>query len=261
MSHPTSVRQVGVATERNPGYRRTMEDAHTVVDKFAGHDDCGFFAVYDGHGGKSAAEYAAGHLHKALERLLVAAGGSQQQPVIGDLLKRAYLEVDRAMLEAGVQYPGCAAASVVVRSVNGQRWLHVANCGDTHVVVIRDGMAVRLTTEHKAGVPEEDAAIKAKGGFINNGRVNGMLAVTRSLGDHAMKEFISGEPSVKEYRLLPSETHLIIACDGLWDVVTPEECVPVVASETDMARAAKELLSRALKAGTTDNVTIITIAL
>lgn len=48
-----------------------------------------------------------------------------------------------------------------------------------------------------------------------NSRVNGVLAVTRSLGDSAMKEFVVGSPYTTETVLGSEDDFLIIACDGV----------------------------------------------
>lgn len=48
-----------------------------------------------------------------------------------------------------------------------------------------------------------------------NNRVNGVLAVTRSLGDAAMKEFVVGSPYTTETSLSDDDSFLIVACDGV----------------------------------------------
>jgi serine/threonine protein phosphatase PrpC len=55
-----------------------------------------------------------------------------------------------------------------------------------------------MTKDHQTSDPEEVSRIEKSGGFMFKGRVLGVLAVTRSLGDHCMKEFIISEPFCKE---------------------------------------------------------------
>jgi len=62
----TSVKEYGVCSDQNWKHRRRMEDAHYIEDGFNGDQTCGFFAVYDGHGGKEAAVYSSENLHKIL---------------------------------------------------------------------------------------------------------------------------------------------------------------------------------------------------
>lgn len=79
----------------------------------------------------------------------------------------------------------------------------------------RGGKAVRLTYDHKGSDAQEAKRITDAGGFVMNARVNGVLAVTRSLGDSAMKEFVVGSPYTTETVLGNEDSFLIIACDGV----------------------------------------------
>lgn len=79
----------------------------------------------------------------------------------------------------------------------------------------RGGKAVRLTYDHKGSDAQEAKRITDAGGFVMNNRVNGVLAVTRSLGDSSMKEFVVGSPYTTETTLGDEDDFLIVACDGV----------------------------------------------
>ncbi|KAJ6478146.1 phosphatase 2C-like domain-containing protein, partial [Mycena vitilis] len=96
--------------------------------------------------------------------------------------------------------------------------LYSANAGDALGVLCRAGKAVRLTYDHKGSDKQEAKRITDAGGFVVSGRVDGVLAVTRSLGDSSMKEFVVGAPYTTETELCDDDEFLILACDGLWDV-------------------------------------------
>src|SRR6202035_5165989 len=81
-------------------------------------------------------------------------------------------------------------ASVVVPPINARRVLYTANAGDARGVLCRGGKAMRLTYDHKGSDKQEAKRITDAGGFVMSGRVNGVLAVTRSLGDSSMKEYV-----------------------------------------------------------------------
>ena len=76
-----------------------------------------------------------------------------------------------------------------------------ANAGDARAVLSRGGKAVRLTYDHKGNDKQEAKRIMDAGGFVMGGRVNGVLAVTRSLGDSSMKDFVVGSPYTTETEL------------------------------------------------------------
>ncbi len=87
---------------------------------------------------------------------------------------------------------GSTSVTCVIRSVGEKRVLHTANVGDSRAVLCRGGKAVRLTIDHKASLPEEAKRIRDAGGFIGrNKRVNGVLAISRALGDHMVRRHSS----------------------------------------------------------------------
>jgi len=118
---------------------------------------------------------------------------------------------------------------------------------------------VRLTYDHKGSDKQEAKRITDAGGFVMNNRVNGVLAVTRSLGDSSMKEFVVGSPYTTETELGEDDEFLIIACDGLWDVVEDQAAIDLVRNITDSQEASKKLLDHAMANFSTDNVTVLVV--
>ena len=82
------------------------------------------------------------------------------------------------------------------------RTLHVANCGDARAVLCKDMLAnegpasERLSIDHKPGDQAERARIEEAGGAVINQRVLGVLAVSRALGDHELKNLVTGKPHI-----------------------------------------------------------------
>lgn len=101
-----------------------------------------------------------------------------------------------------------------------RRVLYSANAGDARGVLSRDAKAVRLTYDHKGSDKQEAKRIIDAGGFVMSGRVNGVLAVTRSLGDSSMKEFVVGAPYTTETELCEEDEFLILACDGASSLIS-----------------------------------------
>mmetsp|Transcript_8276 Transcript_8276/g.11395 ORF Transcript_8276/g.11395 Transcript_8276/m.11395 type:complete len:301 (+) Transcript_8276:144-1046(+) len=262
-------RDIGVCSDQNWKHRRRMEDAHYIEDAFNNNPEQAFFAVYDGHGGKECANFCAENLHKILKENLDALGHhkieKEPQSVL-EVLKTTYLHTDNKIKEGGVPgHHGCTSVTCFIAGSlkNSNRQLFCANAGDGRAVLCRDGKAIRLTEDHKVSNEVEAQRIKDVGGFIINGRVNGQIIITRSLGDHLMKEYIIGEPYTRHEVLSDKDTHLIVACDGLWDVVEDQQAVDFVlqhdsASASDIA---KKLLVKALQDGSTDNLSIIVVKL
>jgi protein phosphatase PTC1 len=109
--------------------------------------------------------------------------------------------------------------TVFVPPTASRRVLYSANAGDARAVLCRAGKAIRLTYDHKGSDKQEAKRIMDAGGFVLGGRVNGVLAVTRSLGDSSMKDYVVGSPYTTETVLGEEDEFLILACDGVSSLV------------------------------------------
>ena len=115
----------------------------------------------------------------------------------------------------------------------------------------------RLTHDHKPHLPHERARVLAAGGRVEwqgcwrvvaesplPGRPAAGLAVSRSLGDAQFKEplpLVSSDPDVSVTLLQPGDTMLILASDGVWDVLSDQDAAEVaVAAALKAAAAATE---------------------
>lgn len=97
-----------------------------------------------------------------------------------------------------------------------QRVLYTANVGDARVILCRNGKALRLSYDHKGSDDNEGKRIASAGGLILNNRVNGVLAVTRALGDAYLKDLVTGHPYTTETLIQPeTDEFMILACDGV----------------------------------------------
>ncbi|KAI0131581.1 PP2C-domain-containing protein [Hypoxylon sp. NC0597] len=141
-----------------------------------------------------------------------------------------------------------------------QRVLYTANVGDARIILCRAGKALRLSYDHKGSDENEGKRIANAGGLILNNRVNGVLAVTRALGDTYMKDLVTGHPYTTETVIQPEvDEFIIIACDGLWDVCNDQDAVDLVRDEHDPVVASKKLVDHALARFSTDNLSCMIV--
>ena len=169
-----------------------MEDAHVAILDLGAHyghapspSPLHFFAVFDGHGGGSAAAFAAARL---LDCTVAAAGAASALAASpGPALAAGFAALDEAFFEAVVTTAalpdsGTTALAALVCPATGA--LTVANAGDSRAVLCRGGRAVALSTDHRPGVPAEAARIAAAGGVVcPDGFLNAALGVARGVGD------------------------------------------------------------------------------
>lgn len=230
------------------------------------------FGVFDGHGGKEVAEFVSRHFCAELLR-----NRSYQQGNIEQALKDTFLRMDELLRTSdGIKeviriakdlpdnYPveadssqlfaGCTSVVAVIR--NGV--LYVANAGDSRCVVCRDGRALEMSQDHKPDLPEELDRIRRAGGVVEDGRVMGNLNLSRSIGDMEYKknnsipqkdQMITAYPDVRREQLGDKDVFMVLACDGVWDMLTSQDCVNFVSQRIkskNLQVIAEEALDRCL---------------
>merc|ERR1719281_2205288 len=149
---------------------------------------------------------------------------------------QAFHTTDNDMIRSGVNVSGCTACVCLLQQEGPVRVIYTAHLGDSRAVMARGGSATRLTsmTDHKATDPLEAKRVIEAGGKIINDRVNGMLAMTRALGDHLLKmpilpnDVVSNVPDITSTDLSEQDSFIILACDGLWDVMNDQQAVELV---------------------------------
>eukprot|EP00189_Rhodosorus_marinus_P004328 CAMPEP_0113965654 /NCGR_PEP_ID=MMETSP0011_2-20120614/7869_1 /TAXON_ID=101924 /ORGANISM="Rhodosorus marinus" /LENGTH=315 /DNA_ID=CAMNT_0000978199 /DNA_START=35 /DNA_END=982 /DNA_ORIENTATION=- /assembly_acc=CAM_ASM_000156 len=259
------VSAVGMTEDPNVQWRKHMEDGHIILTNFRGSRREAFFGVYDGHGGRAAVESVQKYLHKffADELSSQAVDVSPEQA-----FEESYRRADAVLLENRCLYVGTTSVTCYVSlDESDRKHLHVANVGDARAVLCRDGKGLRLSYDHKASDDFEKKRVCEDGGQIVGRRVNGVLSVSRALGDHAMKKVVLGSPYTSHEVLTSEDPFVILACDGLWDVMSDDDACTIVletaatteGKELDVQLASKVLVQLALRRGSTDNVSVMVI--
>lgn len=213
----------------------------------------------NGAGGAGGAARAAG----------TAGEGGKITRSVEECLSSAFYFADiKAKALYGSSAAGSTACTCFIKTSGAARYLYTANCGDARAVLCSKGAARRLSKDHKATDEEEKIRIEELGGFVLRNRVLGVLAVARAFGDYSLKKFVPCTPYTSCVKLDSTAQFIIVACDGIWDVLSDDEAVTLVREYCDgsgtgpkSGRAAKYLVDQALSRGSTDNVTCMIIFL
>ncbi|XP_061522612.1 protein phosphatase 1G isoform X1 [Phycodurus eques] len=138
----------------------------------------------------------------------------------------------------GKEEPGSDSGTTAVVALIRGKLLIVANAGDSRCVVSERGKAVDMSYDHKPEDELELSRIKKAGGKVTmDGRVNGGLNLSRAIGDHFYKrnkvlppeeQMISAMPDVKVLTLNDEHDFMVIACDGIWNVLSSQEVVDFI---------------------------------
>lgn len=239
----------------SPGKRSSMEDFYeTRIDGVDG-ETIGLFGVFDGHGGARAAEYVKQNLFSNLIKHPKFI--SDTKSAIAD----AYSHTDSEFLKSDNSQNRDAGSTASTAILVGDRLL-VANVGDSRAVICRGGEAIAVSRDHKPDQSDERQRIEDAGGFVmwaGTWRVGGVLAVSRAFGDKLLKQYVVADPEIQEEKVDSSLEFLILASDGLWDVVSNEEAVAMVKPILDSEEAAKRLMQEAYQRGSADNITCVVV--
>ncbi|XAR71773.1 Phosphoprotein phosphatase [Bertholletia excelsa] len=268
-----------------------------------------FFGVFDGHGGPHVAELCRERMHVFMEEELMhvgvtkesekgggnggGSGGDAEQRRWRAAMRRCFERLDEVALNmcaCGSAIYTCRCSpteravvgSTAVVAVLTANHIIVANCGDSRAVLCRGGKAVPLSFDHKPDRADEQARIESSGGRVINAkgaRVEGVLAVSRALGDKYLKPFVCSEPEVSLTSRQPEDEFLILASDGLWDVLSSKLACEVAGKclregngedertatssfyQSRSASAAALLARLALGRRSSDNISVIVVDL
>lgn len=269
--------QSGVNEEK--GKRPTMEDSNTVIDDLSRLDlslpKSSFYAIFDGHGGTQTSEYLGSNLINFLIQ-----DENFKQGNYEEAFHRTFLRVDQKLKE--LKYDSGSTAVCVLLLEDGT--IYVANVGDSELIIALSDPKTQKYTYQVPTVkhnptkdnPDEIQRIKASGGYVSDdGRVGGMLAVSRAFGDFPLKAPECGlivDPHIKKIPPNPDYEFLIIACDGLFEAGKRyqnshcdlyQETVDMVAALREEfvspTEIAKRLCDWAIQQGSGDNISVIVV--
>lgn len=145
-----------------------------------------------------------------------ATGSTAIAPAAAQAAKSESKNESQSHEEAAKSDEASSAEAKLREQATRQRVLYTANVGDARIVLCRNGKALRLSYDHKGSDENEGKRIAGAGGLILNNRVNGVLAVTRALGDAYMKDLVTGHPYTTETVIQADiDEFLILACDGV----------------------------------------------
>jgi len=274
------------------GYRLSMEDAHNHIAKVELSPDLerqlgeestlSFFGVYDGHSGAEAAQFLSNNL---LVNLLKES--EQKNDILNDdVITKCWLQTDDQLDKWCVQeglFPGSTCVTALLKRIGDKVDIVVPNVGDSRSVLCKYGKVEPMSYDHKPTNDGEKRRIIASGGFVDFGRVNGTLAVSRAFGDisykdnkskPAQEQAVTAVPEIKrenidlnEVKTSSEVSFLVLACDGIWDVMKNEECVQWVKKKLaeqkeksngyDLGKLCEEMLDHCvLELESKDNVSL-----
>jgi serine/threonine protein phosphatase PrpC len=261
------------------GLRQQNEDTHVIIENV---DNVGanvahngganvarinFYAIYDGHGGKSTSQYLKDTLPLFFNDVRV------KYPLTKKYIVSVYDHIQNKLKEMkNSAHTGSTALVVIYFKVNNDGYLNIINVGDCRCILARNNFAIPLTKDHKPNMIEERRRIEKLGGVIiydeGDWRING-LSVSRAFADLDATPAITHRPDIFKYKIDRTDKFIVLGCDGLYDMLSNDDIVNFVLSSCYDAtltkrinqhiNIAKRLGDYAISKGSTDNVSVIVV--
>ena len=270
------------------GERDEMQDAFVLQDDCTEDFNtfkCGkvpvvraaFYGVFDGHGGCRASNFAKENLYVFVRKNFPAGDVEKFDSELKKGLTSAFKQTDDAFLaEASKETPNWrdGATATCVLALNNI--LYVSNIGDSKTILVRRSTDAKppgilpLTSDHSPLEYAERQGIQKAGGFVRDGRVQGVLEVSRAFGDARFKKYVTCIPDITKCTLTDNDRYIIMACDGLWKGFTIKEAVKFIDDILDDSalpgdedsrceKACASVASEAIRRGSSDNVTVVLV--
>jgi len=254
------------------GWRPEMEDAHNVfLNADKNLDNVSFFAVFDGHGGNEVSQLLGKQMFDEIKRTK-----EYQEGKYGKAIISASLEIDAKMSNMFHEKSDPPGSTAIMSLIVGKE-LYVGNIGDSRCVVCINGKAYPMSVDHKPRNKVEARRIKKAGGHIHpqtgaliSRKGERTLAVARTIGDVGYKknkliskkdQIVSALPDVMSQTIDPTWQFMLLACDGIWDILTNEQAIDFVlhgiASGHGPQKICMDLCDRCM--GSMDNTTCILV--
>jgi len=264
-----------IALFNNPLKRN--EDRWIIDNHNAQYD---FFGIFDGHGGSQVAEELKNHIVQfTSERMCL---GYPVEKALKDAFEQLETivclrqEVHELLGDKRKASVGSCALLVVIDRI--KKVVYTANIGDSRALLIQNDTEQPLSSDHKPDRPDESARIKEAGGTVTTkrsrgegvtkipARAEGLLAVSRAIGDYHIKRkhpgAIIAQPEITTHSMQPTDKAIVLACDGIWDVLDNKTASTIVRQQMpDPLKAAQELVTQAAQRGSHDDLTAIVIAI
>lgn len=204
------IKKIYSVFDRQQGSRDYMEDEVFIFN----NNFIYFSTVLDGHGGKKCSLYLKKNLYPLFQRNI------SKNPRIRESLFNTYEQLNKNFLNTGDVSGSTCNTLLINKKVNK---FYIANVGDSRAIICyKNNKVKQISKDHKPNDKKEEKRVRSFGGYVENGRVNGILAMSRSFGDKNIAYAIKPIPDIYEGSI-NNVKYIVQASDGLFDVMKNQE--------------------------------------
>ncbi|KAD4179689.1 hypothetical protein E3N88_28280 [Mikania micrantha] len=258
------------------GEKGVNQDCCIVWEEFGCQKDMMFCGVFDGHGpwGHYVAKHVSDSMPSSLlcnwQEMLLEASLEPKKLDGFNLWKNAFIKTCASVdqdLQHSRKLDSFHSGTTALTVVRQGQLLVIANVGDSRAILATTSengclVPVQLTLDFKPNLPYEvKRIVECKGRVFCMEDEPGVhrlwlpnedspgLAMSRAFGDYCVKDFgLISVPEVTQRLITSKDQFLVLASDGVWDVISNQEAVEIVSSTVDKSKSAKRLVECAANA-------------
>ena len=269
IKHCNCVLEYSFREDQNIDSEILMEDKSKSIENFNNDKNQMIFEIFDGHGGDEMSTYLQNNLAQIYKQNLLLSKGNI---ILG--LKNAFQDADDEM-RGQLNIEGLGSTGTLVHVIwEGEDDLAVysANVGDSRVCLISPEHIIRLSYDHRTSDEKEKKRILEAGMEIIDDRICGTLMLTRIFGNYEYKENEDNdsdnkglicEPFISKINIdLNIENQfLILASDGIWDILTEEDIQNIIKKYQDTQKICSVIIKKCLENEAWDNMRVVAVKL
>jgi serine/threonine protein phosphatase PrpC len=247
------VKSYAYCEEPNPNHRQYMEDQGIAIENFNNDPNKIIFGLFDGHGGDQVSKYLQENFALYMKQMMPFNNYFQD-------FVNLFKTLDEKVKGLNCPDAGSTATIVYVERQNDKKYLYCINVGDSRCIIINKKGIMRLSKDDRVDDPNEKERIIKEGGFIYNGRIHGILMLSRCFGDWGIKNYgVSCEPHIAKIEINDDDLCLVIASDGVWDFMKDEEFKVLMDTKMNSFDICKDIITESLNKGSSDNISCFVI--
>ena len=252
--------------DQNIDSQPLMEDKSKSIENFNNSVNQMLFELFDGHGGEDISNFLQQNFAQIYKQYL-----EINNYDIPKSLTNTFKELDEMIKESLINVDGMGSTGTIVHlfwETNSKLMVYTGNVGDSRVSLISPTHLIRLSYDHRMSDEKEKQRILESGVEVIDNRIGGELMLTRIFGDYEFKtkdkkKGVICEPFLSKIKIdlnIPNQ-FLILASDGIWDLISEKEIQQMIAMKTNSEKLCAMIIKKALDRDSWDNMSVFAIKL
>ena len=251
------IKDLAYKENANARYRDYMEDKGRAIENLNNDENNAIFCLFDGHGGGEVSTYLQKNFSNHMKEHFPFTPNDKLL-----FFTELFRKIDKKLKELNYFEIGSTAVIIYIAKEKNYKYLYCANIGDSRAILINSNEWKRLSYDDRTSDKNEYDRIIKEGGIVIDGRVNGQLMLTRAFGDWELKQYgVSSEPHVTKVEINNDDLFVVMASDGVWDVMEDSEVYKMSLLATNSKELCNNIMKNTIEKRSMDNISCFVIQL